>query len=597
MIQTRYLVGLGALAASLAACGSTIEGPAGGSGAMSGTAGTPPATGGSVATGGTGGSATGGTAGSSTGGSTTGGAGGSMAGTGAGGSGGVTTCVPGVPASTQIPRLRNTQYDDVMNDLLGVTTLASAGNGTPSSLLAEDSGGAMTDIGWSAYQNAANKLATEVMAGPNRAKFISCDPAMPACLTSTIQSFGRKAFRRPLTDAEVAAFETLTSVTPAGTPEQMATAILYTFLASPSFIMIPELAQDTEAGAIKLSSFEVAARLSFFLWNSVPDDALNTAADNGLLATSQQILEQAQRMVLVRAKAAPVVSAFHRAYADIRLGSHWDSIDHDTTTYPKYSPAVRTAMMKEIDAFFENVAFQDGSFKDLFLSSAAYVNADTAAIYGLDPAAYGPELTRVALDANQRPGFLTRVGFLSSFSSPGTSSPLLRGAYLTRSILGIHIDDPPADASKTPIPPGTYTTYRQAMEALTAGPKCAGCHAPLINPPGFVLEHFDSIGEWQDTDRMGGAIDGTANVMFSEDRIETITSPLELMTEIGTGPEAQHLYAERWVSFATGRVPNPNDACEVNTLSARLAQNGYRILDLVTDLTQAESFRLRTVGN
>jgi hypothetical protein len=592
MIQKHVLVALGALSTALVACGSDLMGPGdgdngsipgGGTSGSGGSAGSSSGSGGTTS--GSGGTATGGT-----------GAGGTAGTAGAGGSGGTPTCVPGVPASSQVPRMLNHQYDTVVRDLLGVTALTSAGNMPPSSLLAADSDGSLTDIGWSAYLNAADKIATEVMAGTNRTRFISCDPAMANCLTDTIRTFGRKAFRRPLTEAEVTSFSRLNMLTPRGTPAEVAEAILYAFLASPSFIMLPELAQEQENGALKLSQHEVATRLSFLLWDSVPDDMLNAAADAGELATKEQILAQAQRMVMVREKTAPVVAAFHRFYADIRLGSHWNDIEHDTTKYPKWTPGVRAAMMTEIDRFFEEVAFQGGTFKDLFLSRVAYVNRDTAPIYGLDAATYGADPTRVELDANERPGFLTRVGFLASYSAGASTSPILRGAYISKNILGVHIDDPPPGAAETPVPPGNYTTNRQVMEALTAGDMCAGCHATAINPWGFVLEGYDSIGGIQTVDPLGGAIESTVEIEING-VTKTISTAMELMNEISLGPDAKHLYAEKWVTFATRRVPNDNDACLVNELNTKLSGDGYTILNVLADLTQADSFRLRTVGN
>jgi hypothetical protein len=361
--------------------------------------------------------------------------------------------------------------------------------------------------------------------------------------------------------------------------------------------MIPELAQDQENGFLKLSSHEVAARLSFLLWNSVPDDILSGAADRDELSTKDQILAQARRMVEDRTRTGPAVAAFHRAWADIRLGSHWDSIDHDALKYPLWSGAVRGPMMREIDAFFEDVAFEGGSFKDLFLSNVAYVNKDTAPIYGLDPSGLGTELTRVTLDATKRPGFLTRVGFLASFSSGGSTSPILRGAYIATKVLGVHVDDPPREAAETPVPAGTYETQREIVETHTAGPKCVGCHAYTINPPGFVMENYDSIGAWQDVDPLGGAIDPTAEIQLGETDLEVVASPLELMTELGTGPASRRRYAEQLVAFTTGRTGNPHDACTVDLLGTRLSQDGYGILHVLAELTQADSFRLRRVEN
>jgi hypothetical protein len=523
---------------------------------------------------------------------------------GSSGSGGATTatplaCVPGVPSSSQIPRMKDAAYDNVIADLLGLNALSGNGNQPPSSLLAPDSDGALTDIGWNGYLSAAAEIASEVMAGSNKSKFIGCDPTSNTvtCLTNTIKSFGRKAFRRPLTDTEVQSFLRLNSVTPAGTPAEVAEAILYAFLASPSFIMLPELAQDKGgSGNLKLDSYEVAARLSFLLWGSVPDDTLSIAADNGQLTSKDQIATQAQRM-LKSDKAKAVVASFVHAYAGIENGSHWlNNNTHDGTKYPAFTAASYAPALAEIDAFFQDVVLGGGSFKDLFLGNNGFVTKDTAALYGLQAASYGAQPSKVALDAKQRPGFLTRVGFLSTFSKYDVSSPILRGAFISGRVLGINPGTPDPAFTKMS-PTGTFTTQRQAIAALTANEPCYSCHAVKINPPGFVLEHYNSVGSWQDKDPLGGNVDGTADVYFSDSDTKTIDSPLAMMTEIASLPQAKHYYAQQWVAFATGRVPNANDACIVDQLSSNLAADGYPVLSVIADYTQADSFRLRTVGN
>jgi hypothetical protein len=533
----------------------------------------------------------------------TGGGAGTGSGTGgAGGAGGATTtvlaCVPGVPPTSQIPRMKDAAYDAVISDLLGLTALSNNGNQPPSSLLSPDSDGAITDIGWNGYLSAAQEIAAEVMAGTNKSKFISCDPTKDtSCLTNTVKSFGRKAFRRPLTDAELTSFMRLNSLTPAGKPLEVAESILYAFLASPSFIQLPELAQDKDGSNVKLNSYEVATRLSFLLWGTVPDDTLNSAAESGQLTTKDQISAQAQRM-LKSDKAKAVVTNFLRYYAGIETGSHWvNNSSHDSSKYPAFTDASYAPAMAEMDAFFQDVVLGGGAFKDLFLGNNAFVSKDTAALYGLAASSYGTQLTKVALDANQRPGFLTRVGFLSTFSKYDVTSAILRGAFISGRVLGVNPGTPNPKFTGLPIPAGDYTTQRQAIEALTAGEPCHSCHGININPSGFVLEHYNSVGMWQDTDPLGGAIDGTADVRFSATDTKTITKPVEMMAEIANLPEAKRHYAEQWVAFATGRVPNENDACTVDKLSSSMAKDNYPVLSVIADYTQADSFYRRTVGN
>jgi len=567
MIKKRWLLALGALCFAPAACTGTLD-SSGGSGVGAGPAtgmGTNP------------GSADGYGGSSST--------------------QDASTCSPGIPATSQIPRVKNAAYDAMVRDLLGVTALASAGNAPPSSLLVPDFDGSLSDIAWNGYLTAADKIAAEVMASANKAKFMSCDPSAEACLTETIKTFGRKAFRRPLTDAEVTSFLRLNSLTPKGTPAEVAEAILYAFLASPSFILLPELAQDKEGTALKLSSYEVATRLSFLLWGTVPDEQLNAAADAGQLVSKEQILAQAQRM-LQSDKLTPTLSNFFHRYAGIESSSHWvNNATHDATKYPRFNAAAYAPLLAEIDAVFENVVQGGGSFADLFLSNVGFVNKDSAALYGLDPAQYTADLTRVELDATRRPGLFTRAGFLSTFAHYDATSPILRGAFITTNVLGIPLGQPPAGALQTPIPPGNYTSQRQEIEALTSPGTCAGCHHTLINPSGYVLERYDAVGSWQDTDQLGGAIDGTADVYLTPTVSQHISSPLELMTAIAGAPGAKRYYAQALVAFASSRTPNANDACTVDQLSRNLAKDGYRLLDLLADYTETDSFRLRTVAN
>jgi hypothetical protein len=361
--------------------------------------------------------------------------------------------------------------------------------------------------------------------------------------------------------------------------------------------MVPELATaaGTTAGAIALSSHEVATRLSLLLWGSIPDDVLSAAADADQLTSADQILTQAQRMIAVREKSGPLLASFHREWAQMNSQSgHWWKIDHDTARYPLYSADAKPTLQAELDAFFEDVAFSDGSFDDLLLSNVAFVNQDNAAIYGLDPATFGPELERVELDAAERPGFMTRAGFLSSYSGYDATSPILRGAFITVFMLGVETGPPIPGATMMTVD-GDFATQRAYVEALTQPDTCKGCHT-TINPPGFALENYDAIGKWQTTDPRGGAIDATvttATVAFGGGKQVEISSPAQLMQEIAQTPKALELYAQAWVAYAFGRAPNGNDRCVVEQLHQKLAGGDYSILNLLADLTQAEAFRQR----
>ena len=583
------------LAASLAACTGQVGGSApAGTGATAGTGSATAGTGGSVTpTAGTGGSVT-----------PTAGTGGSVNPTGGtGGSVPVCTsncdvCVKGIPATTQIPRLTRVQYDTAIKDLLGVTTLTTNGNMPPSAPLTDDSTGPLTDIQWNGYLGAAEKVAIDVVAGANRSMFTTCaatatGTALTTCLTSTIQTFGRKAFRRPVTAAEVTSFLRFQNLTPAGTTNEIVESVLYAMLASPSFIQINELGQTAEGTALKLTSYEVAARLSFLIWNSIPDATLNTEADADRLTTAAAIKTQAMRM-LTSPKGAAVGTAFHKYYADISNNTHWTNIT--THTLPNWAAGSYNAAMAELDAFFGDAVVSGGTFGALFTSPVGFVTSATAPIYGVTSTATTP--TKMNLDATKRPGFLTRIGFLSTHAHEATSSPILRGAFITQRVLAIPVGQP--DPSFIGMKPtGTFDTERLATEALTMGAPCNSCHTTKVNPPGFVLERYNGIGAWQDTDPRGGAINSTADVYLSvsPEVKKTLSTPAELMTEIAAAPQAQKMYAQQFVAYATGRSANPNDACVVDTLTPGLATPTYTIANMMADYTQADSFRLRTLGN
>ncbi len=503
-------------------------------------------------------------------------------------------CVPGVPVTSQIPRLKNREYDNIVRDLLGVTTVGGAGGEPPSSLLNTDSTGPMNSYMFQGYMSAAEAIASQVMAGQNRSRFINCDPAIPSCLTDTIEAFGRKAFRRPLTSDEVARFEALSETDPPGTAEEIAETTLMAFLVSPSFLQVNELNEEKDGEYFRLTNYEVATRLALMIWGSVPDETLNRAADAGELTTREQVLAQAERMFAMREKAGPQIAEFHRYYLALNDDAgHWFKVRPSPEAYPLYSPDADPAMEAELDLFFEDVAYSGGSFADLFLSNVGFVNQDTAALYGLDPDDYGTQMERVELDEQQRPGFLTRLAFLSSHTHAESTSPILRGAFIAKNIIGTDqelIPDP--NALTTPPPDGTFATERAYVTELTNGTACKGCHHVFVNPPGFVLESFDAAGAWQTTDPRGGPIDATADVVFGSET-KSISSPLKLMQEIATRDFTRRSYAQKIVAAATGRFPNANDACLVDELSLALTTDGYAILDLLADITQADSFRLR----
>ncbi|MFZ5896068.1 MAG: DUF1592 domain-containing protein [Myxococcota bacterium] len=531
--------------------------------------------------------------------------GGANASAGSTGSSGNSACTPGIKATSQIARLTNAQYDRTIVDLLGVQSLKAANNVAPSTVLATDQAGGLTDLGWSSYKSVADLIASQVMSDANLKKnFIKCTPSGDgkACLHDTIVQFGRRAFRRPLTNDEVARFDAIVqngaSITQSGTFDQIAEALLYMFLISPSFLQRAEIAETTDSsGRFVLSSHEVASRLSYMLWGSIPDETLNQAADQGQLSTPAQILAQAQRMIKLD-KARGRIADFHRYYLLMGTNTRWDTPTRDSSMFPAFTKSVIPSLIAETEMFFDHIVFtKTGTFQDLLQSPIGFVNAALAPLYGLSPSQFGSELKEVTLDAQQRPGFLTRVGFLNAYSSYNRTSPILRGAFITKQVLGIPIGAPPpgAEATELPASSATLDTNRKQVDAQTSGGTCEGCHHNFINPPGFVMEAYNAVGSWQTVESGTKApIDTVADVMLDGVPVR-VTNPSELMAKIAASPTAQRRYAEKWVSFAYEREGEPLDSCTVNQLSAKITAGGYTVLNLITDLTQAEQFRVRAV--
>ena len=511
-------------------------------------------------------------------------------------------CTMGIPGTSQIPRLTNAQYDHTVRDLLGVVSLKASGDAAPSSILATDQAGSLSSLGWSSYDSVAKLIAAQVMSDPaSKSRFLKCATSEATCLHDTVVSFGRRAFRRPLFEAEVAAFDAVIAkgpkITKTGAPDEVAEALLYLFLISPSFIQRSEITEKSDnAGHFELSSFEVASRLSYVLWGSAPDEVLNQAADKNELATAAQLRAQAERM-LAMPQARDMVSSFHRSYLLMGTNTRWDTADRDPKLFPQFSKALVPVVSQETQKFFDYIVFeQKGTLADLLLSPIAFVNAATAPLYGLDPSKFGSELTKTDLDPAQRPGFLTRLGFLNAYSGYNRTSPILRGAFITKQVLAVPIGAPPPGAEATPLPStADLDTNRKQVDQQTSAAACATCHHSFINPPGFAMEAFDAAGRLQTIEAATQApLDTSAEAMIDGQAVH-VAGPADLMARIATSNAARRSYAEKWVAYAYERPSNPNDTCVVDSLSQKLTTSGYNVLNLIADLTQTEAFTKRVV--
>lgn len=494
-------------------------------------------------------------------------------------------CTGGIPATPDAWRLTRLQYENTARDLLSLDEL-------PELEPLADSDGALQPDMVAAYERNGELLAEAFVSDEDARGALQCQDDTEECVRAIVADFGRLAFRRPLFQSEVDAL--VESAALGDGFDATLLNILRALLRSESFYTRPETAGVPEGDAIALTSHEVASRLSYLLWDTMPDAELLDAADAGELSTKEQILAHAQRM-LSDGRTRAMLIRFHESYVGMSDGSWWSRIDHDPASFPRFRRELAPVMLEETRLLFGEIAYHmQGTLQDLLLSPVAFVDSDLAALYDLpDATSFGGELQRVELDPSSRPGVFTRLGFLASHSYYGRTAPILRGARLLRDVLCFDVGAPPPGAAEVPLPDDpSLVTNRQRVEALTSRPECVACHEPLINPLGFALEGFDAVGASQ-IEEGGVAIDTTAVVVTGDSNTAEVSGPLELMTELAASPAVAECYARKWVEFAYRRQAVLEDECTIAALAANLVAGPFPTVGLVASLTQTESFRLR----
>lgn len=504
-----------------------------------------------------------------------------------------------LPETSRVPRLTHEQYDRTVADLLGAPDLR------PSEMLPPDTTGPIDARLWDGYRVAAERVAAELTARSGAlSALLPCTPSGDgaACAHDFVVAFGRRAFRRPLSSDEVARFDALfaqrAALTDGGSFDEGVALLVEAFLQSPSFLLRAERSTERDGARIPLEDHDVASRLSYMLWNSMPDDTLLDAADQGQLSSREQIRAQAERM-LGDPRARRMVEAFHRRWLHMEGSdaARWSEIVRDPARYPGFREEMVPLLRDETLRFVDHVVFErEAGFAALITEPTAFVNRDLAPLYGLDASSYGDTLEPVPLDPTERAGIFTRLGFLASHAMYDRTSPILRGAYLQKEVLCLELGAPPPGAEMTPLPtpsPGLVTT-RQRVNEQTSSPACASCHEQYINPVGFAFEHFDALGAYRALDN-GEPVDASGTAMLGGAEETSFTSATDLSEAIARSPTALRCYARQWVRYAYARQ-SAADRCTIEQLGARLGEDGYSILDLLVDLTQTDAFRHRAVG-
>jgi hypothetical protein len=427
---------------------------------------------------------------------------------------------------------------------------------------------------------------------PSRRRIFITRPKAPAeeepCAKQILASLMRRAYRRPVTDADVARVMPLyREGRKDGDFDAGIEAALSAVLVSREFLFRVERDPPGIAPkpAYRVSDLELASRLSFFLWSSIPDDELLAAAERGDLRKPGEVARQARRM-LADPRSQSLVTSFAAQWLHLR---NLDSITPDARLFPDFDDNLRQAMRRETELLFEEVLRDDRSVLDLLKTDHTYLNERLAKHYGI-PHVYGPRFRRVALEPGSERGGLLRHGSVLTVTSYATrTSPVIRGKWVLENLLGSPPPPPPANVPA--LKDNTVDAalpVRERLQQHRANPACAGCHS-LIDPAGFALENFDAVGRWrtleegQPVDASGGLPDGSRFIGVAGLEDALLKRP-ELF--VGT-------LTEKLLTFALGRGIEYYDGPAVREVVRGARARGYRFSALIEAIVTSTPFQMR----
>jgi len=407
------------------------------------------------------------------------------------------------------------------------------------------------------------------------------------CLTQAINAFGRRAFRRPLTSAETTRF--LNLVTTIG--NQAGSTVLvglrhavWAILQSPSFLYRVELgaASAADGGRLKYTSFEMASRLAATLWASVPDDTLLDAAAQDSLSTPAGITAQAQRMIADARVHRALTSFTDQLFDAFTLGQS----DKDPMLFPAFTPALRAAMLTELELRIDDTVFtQKTDFLSLYESPSTFVNKDLATYYGVPLMATDTAFHKVDFPAGSpRVGLLGAGAILVAHAHPQRTSPTSRGKFVSEMLLCRAIPPPPPGVPPLPPMAPAGSTVRQILTVHRSQPTCAACHGRM-DPMGFGMEGFDAAGQARTTDNgqpidASGTLDGA---MF--------TNLAELGTALRKNANTGPCLVSKLYENALGRLPLDLDGAALDQLIGQFVSAGNRVDQVLVNLVTNDGFR------
>jgi mono/diheme cytochrome c family protein len=437
--------------------------------------------------------------------------------------------------------------------------------------------------------------ATGISETPSRRKIFVCRPANEAeelpCAKQIVSTLARKAFRRPVTDADIAApmrfYETGRQKSGFDAGIQQAVMAI---LASPKFLYRVEAPpQNAEPGkSYPISDVELASRLSFFLWSRGPDDELLDLATSRKLR-EPGVLEKQVRRMLADPRAKSLTTSFAGQWLTV---DEMDNIEPDPALFPEFDNSLRQAFRREMEMFVDSVFSEDQNVTNLLTASYTFVNERLALHYGI-PNIRGERFRRITLTDSRRFGVLGKGSFLMGMSYANRTSPVRRGAWILETITGTppHAPPPGVEALKENMDGAKAQTVRERMVSHRTNPTCNSCHG-IIDPIGFSLENFDALGAWRDKDRE------TGTVIDSTDQVHgfTISGPDTLRAYVMKRPDQfVQTLTEKLMTYALGRAVEYHDMPTVRAIVREAGQNDYRFSSIVTGIVKSEPFQMQRV--
>jgi Protein of unknown function (DUF1592)/Protein of unknown function (DUF1588)/Protein of unknown function (DUF1587)/Protein of unknown function (DUF1595)/Protein of unknown function (DUF1585) len=502
------------------------------------------------------------------------------------------------PGRAPLRRLTRFEYNNSVRDLLGDTTSPAKafpseeiGNGfgndadaqSVPSLLAEQHSAVAESVAQRATEPAALAKLDPCTAGLQPA-------GEAACARKIVEKLTTRAYRRTLVAGEADALLGLYTAARAKAPFAVALATsIEALLQTPDFLYRIELgAPDSKRPELaRPSGAEMATRLAYLFWGSLPDAALMAAADAGELNTDAGVLAQARRL-----RDDPRGRATLRFFFDNLLPiASLAQLERDSMAYPTYSAAVGAAMREETQRFLEYEIFEgSGSWPGALTAPYTFVNEVLAKFYGL-PNVSGADFRKVDVNPTQRLGLLTQAGVMAGTTPSNHTNPVLRGSFIVQKLMCRPLalpSDPNILAKVKPPDPYSGKTARERYSAHSKDPVCATCHQ-FMDPIGLTFENYDAVGAYR-TQENGETIDASGWLPGSMDKV---MNSVELARKIAASDETQDCFAWQWLNYAYGRTledTQPADVCIKESLQRAFRASGYDVKQLLLDLTQTDAF-------